>query len=198
MFLPTAVQVGEDGETSGVPGDDVPDYQSGFPDVRDPLLVLSVFEGDLFPGAEPQSVYQLQTRAMQPVADAATGRPLRLEMRPGQTVTLPGGRGSVEFESIERWAGISTRYDPVKGVAMWSAILMLIGLLGSLVISRRRVFMRATGVEGEERSTVLLAGLAQREDVALGGLLEDLADDLRERWPGATIIDQTDSRTDRP
>lgn len=212
VFLPTVVEVGDQGKTSGVPGDTLPQFQSGFPDLNDPMLVLSVYEGNLFPDAEPQSVYQLQTRGMQAVTDAG-GQPLRLQLRPGQRVQLPGGRGSVELESVDRWAGISTRYDPVKGVAMWSAFAMLLGLLGSLVIPRRRVFLRARTTSGEpetsrpaavagdarpeRRTHVVLAGMAQREDANLGDVLTGFAEDLVERLPRASIIEQTDSRTDR-
>ncbi|WP_052466128.1 cytochrome c biogenesis protein ResB [Mobilicoccus massiliensis] len=230
VFLPTAVVEGGDGSGGG--GDTV-EYRSGFPGLNDPLLVLSAYEGELFPSSEPQSVYRLDTRGMKPIP-GASGAPLRLEMRPGDVVTLPGGRGSVEFSSIDRWAGISTRYDPVKGIALWSSVAMLAGLLASLVIPRRRVFARArrSGADGDGEPTprqpsipgwvsrnqeprsvergpqpaepssggpteVVLAGLARREDAGLAGMLRELADDLAERLPGTTIIDQTDSRTDR-
>lgn len=197
VFLPTAVEVGADGTPSQAPGDDKGDMQSGFPDLMDPLLVLSVYEGNLFPDSAPQSVYSLKTTAMTPV-NGTDGAPLRLDLKPGQRVDLPDGRGSIELERVERWAGVSTRYDPVKGWAMWSAILMLAGLLASLVIPRRRIFARVTSEADGTRSHVVLAGLAQREDAALGGMLSGLADDLTDALPGATIIDQTDSRTDRP
>ncbi|MDO5627685.1 MAG: cytochrome c biogenesis protein ResB [Mobilicoccus sp.] len=194
VFVPTAVEVGDQGQATDVPGDTMGDLQSGFPDLHDPLLVLTVHTGQLFPDASPQSVYELDTSGMTDVV-GADGAPLRLQMRPGDVVDLPNGLGSVEFEQVDRWAGISTRYDPVKNVALWSSIVMLLGLLASLVIPRRRVFARAVA-DDEGGSRLLLAGLAQREDTRLGELLESLADDLAEAVPGTTIIEKTE-RTDR-
>lgn len=186
VFLPTAVM--SDGK-AGQDGDEFPDVDSAFPDAKAPVLVLSVYEGNLFPDAAPQSVYALRTTALTQVK-GVDGKPLRLMLRPGDRATLPGGRGTVEFERLDRWVGISTRYDPVKDAAMWSSILMLIGLIASLLIKRRRVFIRATP-QGDG-SRVLVAGLAQREDAALGMHLRDLASDLVERLPAGTKIDGPD------
>ena len=208
VFLPTVLDVSaQAGDTEGASGD-VADLESAFPGLNDPLLVLSVYEGTLFPQAEAQSVYRLDTRGMKPVPGPG-GDPLTLQLRPGEKVELPGGRGSVELSGIDRWAGISTRYDPVKGLALASSIVMLLGLLASLVIPRRRVFLRARrepvtplgsstgGADdgpnaGEASTRVVLAGLARRDDAGLPGMLGELADDLADRLPGTTIIDRTE------
>ncbi len=223
VFLPTVVDKSAGGGGAEGTSGDLTDLASGFPGLNDPMLVLSVYEGTLFPQPEAQSVYRLDTRGMTPVP-APDDAPLTLQLRPGQTVTLPDGRGSVELSGIDRWAGISTRYDPVKGVALGSSIVMLLGLLASLVIPRRRVFLRArrTGsssggvaaagpataetpaggstsaavADDGERTRVLLAGLARRDDAGLGGMLTEFANDLADRLGGATIIETTDG-TDR-
>ncbi|GAB48529.1 cytochrome c biogenesis protein ResB [Mobilicoccus pelagius] len=215
VFLPTVVEVGE-GSGSGVAGN----LESGFPGLNDPMLVLAVHEGTLFPDSEPQSVYRLDTRGLDPVKDAS-GAPLTLRLRPGEKATLPGGRGSVELSAVDRWAGVSTRYDPVKGLALGSSVVMLLGLLASLVVPRRRVFLRARregapavttgapptpgtdptatadpGTVAGPRTQVVLAGLTRRDDAGLPGTLRDLAEDLAERLGDTTIIDSTEG-TDR-
>lgn len=169
VFLPTAFE--SDGGNAAGP-------ESAFPDLRAPMLVLSMWEGNLFPDDTPQSVYELRTDEMRQVSTQAGLVELRLT--PGESVELPGGRGSLTFEDVDRWAGVSTRYDPAKPFALASAIVMILGLLASLLIPRRRVFARITPASSGG-SRVVLAGLAQREDSALPDLLESLEEDLRER-----------------
>ena len=74
---------------------------------------MSVWEGDLYPGGRPSSVYTLDTDHLSRVNTAA-GKPLLIRLAPGQTYELPGGRGSITFDSVRRWAGLSVRYDPGK------------------------------------------------------------------------------------
>lgn len=169
VFLPTAVE-GESGATA--------ELDSAFPDLRAPTLLLSLWEGNLFPDDTPQSVYELRTEQMRQVRTQAG--PVELRLAPGQSVELPGGRGSLTLEGVDRWAGVSTRYDPAKPFALASAIVMILGLLASLIIPRRRVFGRITPTSAGG-SRVILAGLAQREDAALPELLERLEEDLHER-----------------
>lgn len=164
-FLPTAYE-GPEGPVSA------------FPDLRSPALVLSLWEGKLFPDSAPQSVYELRTDGMTQVT--AGGEPVELRIVPGQTVTLPEGRGTITLEGVDRWAGVSTRYDPAKTAALVFAVLMILGLVASLLIPRRRIFGRITpGSTGGVH--VLLAGLAQREDANLPEVLEDIEESLRDR-----------------
>ena len=59
-------------------------------------------------------------------------------MRPGDTLTLPGGRGSVTFEKVIRWAGISVREDPGKPVTFVAALTTVAALFAMLLVRRRR------------------------------------------------------------
>ena len=177
VFLPTAY-LAEDGPASA------------FPDLGDPALVLTMYEGDLFTGG-PQSVYSLDTARMAEVKKA-DGEPLRIWLTPGATVELPEGRGSISMDSeITRWAGVSTRYDPGKTLALVSSLVTLGGLVLSLTVRRRRVFVRVvpgsestdgtdgtdgTGVPGNR---VQVAGLARGEDPLLQDAIEDFAARLR-------------------
>ena len=72
----------------------------------------------------------------------ADGQPFRLDMREGDTVELPDGLGSVTFEGIERWNKIQISRTPGKLVALTGVVLALVGLLGSLFIRPRRVWVR--------------------------------------------------------
>ena len=175
LFLPTAVIDKEQGPISV------------FPDAKKPALALSLWEGELFPGGRPQSVYLLDTAEMTQVTttDKETGKtePLRIWLEPGQTYQLPGGRGSISFDSVERFAGLSVRHDPGKGITLVSALLALFGLIATLSVRRRRVFVRvAPGEEG--RSVVTVGGLAKDDDEGLGKIVEEVLADVRSRTMG--------------
>ena len=56
---------------------------------------------------------------------------------------LPNGLGSVSFDGVERWNKIQISQTPGKEIALAGVVLALIGLLGSLFIRPRRVWVRA-------------------------------------------------------
>lgn len=151
---------------------------SFFPDLKNPALALGVYEGELYPQGRPQSVYTLSTEKMTQLKNAK-GDPLRLLLKPGQTAQLPDGRGSITFDSVQRWAGLSIRYDPGKVLALAGAVAALLGLIASLMIRRRRVFVRVRLVG--RRTVVSIGGLAKGEDPGLGATIEDLLNAITER-----------------
>ena len=159
LFLPTAV-LDEQGP------------HSVFPDMLDPALALSAFEGTLFPGGRPQSVYSLDTEAMAAVPGPDGGDQLRILLRPSQTFELPDGRGSITFDGVERFAGLSIRTDPGKSLTLVAALLSLAGLVASLVIRRRRVFVRVGPGEQPGRTVVSVGGLAKDDD---DGMADEVA-----------------------
>jgi cytochrome c biogenesis protein len=162
---------------------------SFFPDLLSPALALGVYEGELYPRGRPQSVYTLSTEKMTQLKDAK-GEPLRLLLKPGQTAQLPDGRGSITFDSVQRWAGLSTRYDPGKVLALAGAIVALAGLIASLVIRRRRLFVRVAPLG--RRSVVSVGGLAKGEDPRLGSTVEDLLKAIAERTDKNAKAERTD------
>lgn len=163
LFLPTAIITDEGGP------------QSIFPDALDPALALTVFTGDLFPDAAPQSVFTLDTQEMDQVTTDGEN-PLRLWLTPGQTVDLPDGLGSITFDRVDRFAGLSVRNDPGKWLTLGSALAALTGLVASLVVPRRRVFVR---VDPASR-LVRVGGLAKTDDAGLADMMEQLMTTLKD------------------
>jgi cytochrome c biogenesis protein len=151
---------------------------SFFPDLKNPALALGVYEGELYPQGRPQSVYTLSTEKMTQLKNAR-GEPLRLLLKPGQTIALPGGRGSITFDAVQRWAGLSIRYDPGKLLALIGAVAALAGLIASLVIRRRRVFVRVRPMG--PRTVVSIGGLAKGEDPGLAATVQDLLSVIAQR-----------------
>lgn len=170
LFLPTGV-ITDAGPTSV------------FPDDLDPALALTVYKGTLFPTGQPQSVYTLDTSSMTQLTNTAGTQPLRLWLKPGQTAQLPGGLGSITFDGVQRFAGLSIRHDPGKGLTLGSALLALAGLVSSLVVRRRRVFVRV-GSGGpddtEGRTVVTVAGLAKDDDEGMVDVVSAVLTDVKE------------------
>ncbi|MFM6849587.1 MAG: cytochrome c biogenesis protein ResB [Terrabacter sp.] len=116
---------------------------SVFGDALDPLVSLFVYTGDVgLDDGSSASVYVLDKgKTTQVMKD--DGQPLRLDLRPGDTVKLPDGLGSVTFEGLQRWNKIQISRTPGKLVALTGVVLALLGLLGSLFVRPRRLWVRA-------------------------------------------------------
>jgi cytochrome c biogenesis protein len=163
-------------------------FFSSFPDLEYPTLTFRVYSGDLgINDGVPTSVYSLNTDDMTPLTGEGTGVKT-LELRPGDTQALPNGLGSVTFDnanpsaeagdysgSVPRFASFDIHHDPTQGWVLLFSILVLLGLLTSLFIPRRRVWVKA--IEQEDGSVRLeYAGLARGEDPTLEAAIAQLAD----------------------
>ncbi len=169
LFLPTAIISEESGPSSV------------FPDAKKPALALGLYEGDLFPEGRPQSVYTLDTEKLTQIKNEQGTDVLRIWLEPGQTFKLPGDRGSITFDSVERFAGLSIRSDPGKGLTLVSALLALAGLIASLVIRRRRVFVRVSPGSEAGRTVVSVGGMAKDDDDTLAEAVEEILDAVKRR-----------------
>ncbi|MGA5263758.1 cytochrome c biogenesis protein ResB [Streptomyces griseoincarnatus] len=158
---------------------------SQFPALDYPVLALNAYHGDLKADSGiPQSVYQMDKTKMKEFKDA-DGELLKKLLTPGETMTLPGGAGSITFEKdIKEWAGFQVVQEPGGGWALGGALAAIGGLAASLFVQRRRVWVRA--VRGDDGVTVVeMAGLGRSESAKVPEELGDLAGILYERAPGA-------------
>lgn len=157
---------------------------SQFPGADYPVLALNGYHGSLgVDSGLPQNVYQLDTAKMKEFKDA-NGDKLKQRMRPGETMKLPDGAGSVTFEGVEEWASFQITRQPASGWALTGAVAAVFGLAGSLFIQRRRVWVRA--VRGADGVTVVeMAGLGRSESTRLPEELGDLAEAVHTVTPTA-------------
>lgn len=156
---------------------------SQFPALLNPILNLAAYHGDLGVDAGiPQSVYQLDKTNMKAFKDSK-GQTLRVNLKPGETMKLPDGAGSITFEKgIKEWANFQVTRQPGSGWALGGALTAIFGLAASLFIQRRRVWVRATG--GADGVTVVeMAGLGRSESAKVPEELGDLAGILYDRTP---------------
>jgi cytochrome c biogenesis protein len=147
---------------------------SGFPGLGNPFLVFTVWVGDLgLESGVPQSVYELDNSAMTQALDAQ-GRPLALQLTPGQTAQLPDGLGSVTLESVARFAAFDVRRTPGQMPALVFSLLATAGLVASLFVPRRRVWVRVRGGQGEDEPLLEIAGLSRGADAGLAAEVDGI------------------------
>ncbi|MDQ0776548.1 cytochrome c biogenesis protein [Streptomyces aurantiacus] len=169
---------------------------SQFPSLLNPVLNLAAYHGDLGVDAGlPQSVYQLEKKNMKEFKNSK-GEQLRENLKPGETMQLPNGAGSVTFEKgIKEWANFQVTRQPGAGWALGGAFTAIFGLAASLFIQRRRVWVRAvTGPDGV--TVVEMAGLGRSESAKVPEELGVLAGHLYDLAPGAP--DNPDTGNDDP
>jgi cytochrome c biogenesis protein len=189
-FLPTA-EVEPDGSARSV-----------FPQPVDPLLVLEVYTGDLgLDEGTPQNVYELDTASLTPAVEDSGDR-VKVLARPGETVELPDGLGTLTLgEELPRYVALDLRHDPSLGFVLVFSLLALGGLTVSLFTPRRRVWARA--YEAKDGATVVeVAGLARGDDAGLQAevdrALSAVLDPVVERDPVVEpdpVIEPVETRT---
>ena len=151
-------------------------YTSNHQDLRDPMLTLNVYTGDLgLDAGLPVSVYSLDTENLTPIA-ARDLDVKPLQIRPGETVELPNGLGTVSLDvDIPRYASFDVHRDYTRVPAAVFTVLSIAGLIGSLLIPRRRVWVAARADNGGV--LVEFAGLARGEDPQLARAVNALVDE---------------------
>jgi cytochrome c biogenesis protein len=145
---------------------------SAFPELDDPRVYLGAWAGDLgLDSGVPQNVYQLDSSNMEQLG--------REDLGVAETWDLPGGRGSITFDGVAEFANLQVASDPGRWLALLAVVAALIGITLSLLIRRRRVWVRVASDE-QGRTLVEVAGLAQTEWAGLGsevdGVIAELPD----------------------
>ncbi|MBO9522454.1 MAG: cytochrome c biogenesis protein ResB [Nocardioidaceae bacterium] len=150
-----------------------------FPDAKNPTLSMLAYAGDLgVDDGEPQSVYALKKDGLKPVK-GADGKQVRVDLQPGQTVVLPNGLGSVTFDRLDRFVKLQVSRNPSGGVALAGVLLALLGLLGSLFIRPRRIWVSVRREGG--RTLVEVAGLDRSAGGNLAGEVDELVRTLEDK-----------------
>jgi cytochrome c biogenesis protein len=152
--------------------------QSTYPAADDPVLSLAAWKGDLqLASGIPQSVYELPTSLTDPKNLIDTR-----QLTPGETWRLPGG-ATVEFNGVHEWATFQVAHDPGKKLVLVAAVMVIVGLLGSLRVRRRRLWLRAVPVveaDGSRRTVVEAAGLARSDAEAFTQEFDSLVQRMKD------------------
>ncbi|MCW2289650.1 cytochrome c biogenesis protein ResB [Leucobacter luti] len=153
-------------------------YTSNYPDLENPLLTLDVFSGDLgIDAGVPQSVYALDTTNMEQLTGRAVEKD-SIELAPGESAKLPNGMGTITLESVPRYASFDVMRNPAQEWVLIFALAALGGLMWSLFVPRRRMWVKA--VTTDDGVALQYAGLARGDDPALERAVEELRERHRE------------------
>jgi cytochrome c biogenesis protein len=127
------------------------------PDVNNPILGIFIYQGTINATGLPQSVYSLDTTKLSRTGQA--------NLQIGQTVRAANGV-TVTFDGWVPWASMQVSHDPSQDYLLVAGVAMVLGLIGSLSIRRRRLWLRITpGASGDPSSlTVVSVGGLARSD----------------------------------
>jgi cytochrome c biogenesis protein len=146
---------------------------SSFPQPLNPRLVFNAWSGDLgLDGGVPQSVYRLDTTHMTQVRETEdpNSQQVTASLPVGGSIQLPRGLGSLTFDGYRQWVVLQLADDPGRDVTLLGAVAAILGLLGSLFVRPRRVWVRASP-DGTGRTLVEIGALSRSDGV-------DLAEDV--------------------
>jgi cytochrome c biogenesis protein len=169
LFYPTFALIG--GNPVNVKGE-----------LENPTLSMLAYVGDLgMDSGTPQSLYELDKAGMR-LLKKPDGSMFRVDLQLGDTVQLPDSMGSVTFTGVKHWTRLQISRTPDVWLTLVGVILALIGLLGSLFIRPRRVWVRARRVDGS--TLVEVAALDRSGGGELTAVLSSVVEKLQpERRP---------------
>jgi cytochrome c biogenesis protein len=155
---------------------------------------MLAYTGDLgLSNGVPQSIYALDKTGLTQLKKP-DGKMFRIDLRPGQTVQLPDGKGSVTFKGVEHWTRLQISRTPDVWVTLLGVCLALVGLLGSLFIRPRRVWVRARRRDG---TTVVAAAALDRSGGGdLAPVLSSVVDSLQAAGQGGPAPGEDVPRTE--
>lgn len=146
---------------------------SAFPEADDPRVYLGGWAGDLgMNSGVPQNIYQLDTSNLKRLGHMSLGV--------GQTWRLRGGRGSITFDRLAEFANLQVASDPGRWVVLWAVLAGLLGVSTSLLVHRRRVWVRLSPT-GDRSALVEVAGLAKVEWTGLAAEVDALVEQLSDQ-----------------
>ncbi len=148
-----------------------------YPDLIDPQLAFDVYTGDLgLNDGVPRSVFALDTKDMTKIAGRTTDTEA-IELALGETKDLPNGLGTITFDGVKRFVSLDIHRDPTQGWVLLFSMLALGGLLISLFIPRRRMWI-SVSEKSDGTLFVECAGLARGDDPVLSRAVTELKKDL--------------------
>jgi cytochrome c biogenesis protein len=148
---------------------------SSFPALNNPAVAVDIYRGDTgLDTGRPQSLFTLDPRLIE------QGRLLkaaRVNVRSGEQIRLDDGT-VVRFDGAAPFVNLQVSHDPGQIWVLVFALTMMAGLLVSLVIRRRRVWVRMAPAAAPGTVSVELGGLARTDNSGWGDEFERLCQRL--------------------
>ncbi|MGE2727468.1 cytochrome c biogenesis protein ResB [Mycolicibacterium pulveris] len=147
---------------------------SSFPALNDPAVAIDVYKGDAgLDSGRPQSLFDLDARLIE--QDRLT-RVARVNLGAGESTQLDDGT-VVRFDGAVPFINVQVSHDPAQIWVLVFAMTMMAGLLVSLVVRRRRIWVRLSPA-GPGTVSVELGGLARTDNSGWGDEFERLTERL--------------------
>lgn len=154
LFAPTAEFTGDTGQL----------LTSVYPAMNDPAVAVDVYRGDA--GLDTGRSQQLFSLDRDLMHSGQLEKIDRVNLKEGEDVTLDDGT-KIEFLGAKEFVNLQVSHDPTQVWVLWSSIAMLAGLVVSLAVKRRRLWVRLHPVsEGVTR--VEFGGLARTDRAGWG------------------------------
>jgi cytochrome c biogenesis protein len=148
---------------------------SNYPDTLNPLLSLNIYTGDLgLDNGRGTNAFALNTDSLTQISGRIAPVPA-LKLAIGDTVQIPNGLGSIELKAVPRFVSLDVHHDPSQGWVLLFAVLVIAGLITSLFIPRRRLWVKAV-TDSSGAVTLEYAGLARGDDPGLDAAVTELAE----------------------
>ncbi|TCK20205.1 cytochrome c biogenesis protein ResB [Pseudonocardia endophytica] len=166
LFAPTAAMDANGG------------FVSAYPDLRNPVVQLSVLRGDLgIDDGRGQSIFQVDQRQ---IDSGALKKVAQTDLAPGDSVRLDDGT-TVRLDSVTPWVNLLVGHDPGQIWVLVFSVVMVGGLALSLSVKRRRFWVRVRPSPDGTGSIVQVGGLARSDRAGYGEEFERLGDELLRR-----------------
>jgi len=149
---------------------------SSFPALNSPAVAVDIYVGDTgLDTGRPQSLYALDPRLIQ---QHRLTKVNRVNLRAGEQVRLAQDGIVVRFDGAVPFVNLQVSYDPGQLWVLMFAITMMAGLVVSLLVRRRRVWVRLAAADAPDTVNVELGGLARTDNSGWGDEFERLTDRL--------------------
>jgi cytochrome c biogenesis protein len=143
---------------------------SSFPALNDPAVAVDIYRGDAgLDSGRPQSLFSLDPRL---IDQKRLTKVARVNLPAGEETRLDDGT-LVRFDGAVPFINVQVSHDPAQVWVLVSALTMMAGLLVSLIVRRRRVWVRIAAGEAGTVS-VELGGLARTDNSGWGDEFERL------------------------
>jgi cytochrome c biogenesis protein len=147
---------------------------SSFPAPNDPAVAIDIYKGDSgLDTGRPQSLFTLDPRLIE---QGRLTKEARVNLGVGESTRLEDGT-VVRFDGAVPFINVQVSHDPAQVWVLVFALTMMGGLLVSLVVRRRRIWIRIAPA-GPGTVSVELGGLARTDNSGWGDEFERLTERL--------------------
>ena len=156
---------------------------SSFPALNAPAVAVDIYSGDTgLDTGRPQSLFSLDPRLIE---QGRLIKAARVNLRAGEQIRLdqdPAAGTVVRFDGAVPFISVQVSHDPGQLWVLVFAAAMMVGLVVSLVVRRRRVWIRISPATAASTVKLEVGGLARTDNSGWGNEFERLTERLLEGY----------------